>query len=496
MVTLILLALFATSTNLLAQTQSNESLGLPGDNLNLYAVMKLFQESETLEGFEKGLNDPGSHINNLDLNGDNLVDYIRIIDNVDGDVHTIVLQVAINQKENQDVAVFTVQRDRNGQVHIQLTGDESLYGPNYIIEPNYNDANEGQTPNPGYMGNGSNGQNITVITTSPEVIATWPVIRFIYMPNYIGWHSAWHYNYYPSYWNPWSPFYWDYYYGYQHNYYNDYYGHYRRTQYHSYTGWNDHYYNTRRSQSPNVSVRIREGSYKSTYSRPDQRKDGEALYRSTDHGQNTGRPNQSSGNNAGRRPDANSSTNRQPTGTGTNSRPANSVTNKPEPRAVPQQNNVNTQRTPANTNQSGNRPTQQQNNNNVQRPASTTNQTGNKPIPQQNIGTPRRAPTDVINQPAVKSSSPQNSGSTRQNPERAGSNSQPQHNNVTTPAESRRPAPAESGRPAAAPKEQKSEAPAAKPSGNKGGNSTRTESNAKPPVKNNGAESAKPERER
>ena len=150
-ITMILLALFGTNIALLAQYQSNESLGLPGDNLNLFAVMKLFQESETLEGFEKNLNaEEFTHINNLDLNGDNKVDYIRVIDNIDGDVHTIVLQVAINRRENQDVAVFTVQRFPNGQVQIQLIGDEALYGKDYIIEPNY--ADSGQTPNPGLYG--------------------------------------------------------------------------------------------------------------------------------------------------------------------------------------------------------------------------------------------------------------------------------------------------------------------------------------------------------
>ena len=31
-------------------------LGLPGDNLDLYAVMDLFQKSKTIEDFEKSLN--------------------------------------------------------------------------------------------------------------------------------------------------------------------------------------------------------------------------------------------------------------------------------------------------------------------------------------------------------------------------------------------------------------------------------------------------------
>ena len=97
---------------MMAQTRQDEYLGLPGDNLNLYAVMKLFQGSETLESFERNLNDENTRINNLDLNGDNFIDYIRVIDYVDRDVHNIVLRVAINKRENQDVAVFTVQRFR------------------------------------------------------------------------------------------------------------------------------------------------------------------------------------------------------------------------------------------------------------------------------------------------------------------------------------------------------------------------------------------------
>src|ERR1035437_3832317 len=117
----ILAALFAAGTTLMAQDKQEDYLGLPGDNLNLYAVMKLFQDSKTLEEFEKNLNDPNSNINNLDLNGDNLVDYIKVIDNVNGDVHNIVLQDAVSPRENQDVAVITVQRFQNGQVQIQLT---------------------------------------------------------------------------------------------------------------------------------------------------------------------------------------------------------------------------------------------------------------------------------------------------------------------------------------------------------------------------------------
>jgi len=131
----ILAVLIASATTVRAQNYPREYLGLPGDNLNLYAVMDLFRNSETLEGFERSLNNPNSRINNLDLNGDNLVDYITVSDYVSRKVHTIVLRTSLSRNEFQDVAVFTVQKMGKRKVMIQLIGDEALYGPNYIIEP-------------------------------------------------------------------------------------------------------------------------------------------------------------------------------------------------------------------------------------------------------------------------------------------------------------------------------------------------------------------------
>ena len=294
-----------------AQDRPDEFLGLPGDNLNLYAVMKLFQESETLEGFERNLNDQNSRINNLDLNGDNMVDYITVSDYVDSDVHTIVLQAALNRNESHDVAVFTVQRLRNGEVQIQLIGDEALYGRNYIIEPNY-----AETSNPGYRGNRVNRADVTIVTSSYYDIATWPMIRFIYQPAYIGWHSSWYWGYYPVYWNPWRPWYWDYYYGYHSNWYPDYYMHYRHWDHYRYNGYHDNYYGRIRKSSPMVARNINRGTYKSTYSHPEQRRDGEKLYASTQSTRNRGTRAAATGSQE-RRPAMQQAQNRNTAATGT-----------------------------------------------------------------------------------------------------------------------------------------------------------------------------------
>ena len=393
-ITSFLFALIATCTTIKAQNTQEEYLGLPGDNLNLYAVMKLFRESKTLESFERDLNDQNSNINNLDLNGDNFVDYIRVMDYIDGDVHTIVLQVAVDERENQDVAVFTVQRYDNNQVQIQLIGDEALYGRNYIIEPIFDDANNGQTPNPGYAGNTQvlNGKNVIVTHTTTYEIAYWPLIRFIYLPTYRPWRSSWYWGYYPSYWHPWQPYYWHYYYGYHYNWYSNYYGHYRRWNHPRYTRWNDFYYSNRRAHSPNVSVRIKSGNYKATYSHPDQRRDGEAMYSKMQQTQNR-RSSDSPSNNSSRRAGSQTNQDRKATSTrvSTTRRSATTVTNN------------------ATTNKSSG-----QNSGTARRSSTTvTNKSTAKPSSGQKTSTARRSSNSVTNKSAAKPSSGQKTSTAR-----------------------------------------------------------------------------------
>ena len=67
------------SSPVFSQTENDTtSLGLPGDNLDLFAVLDLFQKSKTIEDFEKSLNEEKTGINNLDLNLDNKVDFIKV----------------------------------------------------------------------------------------------------------------------------------------------------------------------------------------------------------------------------------------------------------------------------------------------------------------------------------------------------------------------------------------------------------------------------------
>lgn len=204
-----------------AQSQQ-EGLGLPGDNLNLSAVLDVFQQSKTLEEFESSINSENNKINNLDLNYDGRIDYIKVKDYPDGNLHSIVLQIDVNMNESQDVAVIYTEKRNNGNVDIQIVGDEDLYGKNYVIDLGNNQNTN--TPNPGYNGgmmyDDNYGYNNYVAPSN------WNIIVYMYSPSYSMWHSPWYWGYYPRRWNAWSPFYW-----------NDYYNH----CYHNY-GWYSHNY--------------------------------------------------------------------------------------------------------------------------------------------------------------------------------------------------------------------------------------------------------------
>ena len=169
---------------------------VPGDNFSLEGALEIFKKSASPEEFERMLNDPEARVNNLDLNADGYIDYIRVIDMYEGNVHTFVLQAAISEIESQDIAVITLEKLADGRAILQITGDADIYGVETIIEP----TSEVRT----YAG----------VNTSRVVVNvwSWPLVRYIYGPYYNVWVSPWAWNYRPYWWSPWRPvFYYDYY---------------------------------------------------------------------------------------------------------------------------------------------------------------------------------------------------------------------------------------------------------------------------------------------
>jgi len=164
---------FANSIFAQNKTTVNANSSEISDNLDLKAVASIFGDSKNLEDFERRLNDPKLKISNLDLNNDNQVDYLRIIESVEGRTHLIIIQAVLEKDIFQDVATIEVEKDNNNRLQVQVVGDVYMYGNNYIYEPIY--------------------------VHSPVVFS------YFWISNYRPYRSAWNWGLYPSYYSYWRP---------------------------------------------------------------------------------------------------------------------------------------------------------------------------------------------------------------------------------------------------------------------------------------------------
>lgn len=230
-----------------------KALGLPGDNLDLYAVLDLFQKSKTIEDFETSLNSEKQGINNLDLDNDKKTDFIKVVTKKENDSYTFILQDAVSKTETQDVAVILVSKDKNKKVTLQIVGDEALYGKNYIIEPA--PAQSKATPNPAYTGSNP-------VAAAPQVVVveSSPVIVYLYSPVYVPYVPPYYYGFYPPYFHPWAPIYFSMYY---HNVYHHH-AYYQNTVIIRSPNY-AHYSSSYRSTSVTVNQYNKNGNYKGTY---------------------------------------------------------------------------------------------------------------------------------------------------------------------------------------------------------------------------------------
>jgi hypothetical protein len=193
-----------------AQEMAGEdSTGLPGDNFSLQGALEMFKKAGSPEEFERLINTENNNVNNLDLNGDGQIDYIRVIDKADKNIHAFVLQVPVTEKESQDIAVIELERTGNTSAVLQIVGDEDIYGEQMIVEP----QQEVEAPEEG--GGGYNGPHVDVPVAEPMYapgvvinVWLWPSVRYVYGPGYKLWVSPWRWRHYPGWWHPWHPMLW------------------------------------------------------------------------------------------------------------------------------------------------------------------------------------------------------------------------------------------------------------------------------------------------
>ena len=139
--------------------------------LDLYAVAELFKDSANLEKFEQNLNNPEKGINNIDLNGNGEIDFIRVNEKVSDQTHLIILQVPLGNDDFQDVATIAVEQGNGKKYNLHVQGDPLIYGVNYYVVPANNN------------------------------FSAWNVMRWLFTPNYHPYYSPYSYKILPNWWS-------------------------------------------------------------------------------------------------------------------------------------------------------------------------------------------------------------------------------------------------------------------------------------------------------
>lgn len=134
-------------------------------NLDLQAVGAAFAQSSTIQEFETLLNNSSYMLSNLDLNGDGYVDYLRVVETVEGYNHVFVIQAVLSPNVYQDVATVVAEVPTVNTACVQIIGSPYIYGTRYVIQP--------------------------VFITTPVIYA------HLVRPGYRPWNSPWYWDHFP-----------------------------------------------------------------------------------------------------------------------------------------------------------------------------------------------------------------------------------------------------------------------------------------------------------
>jgi hypothetical protein len=197
---------------LTGQEPSDEQTGLPGDQFSLEAALDLCKKSSSPEEFEKLLNAQDNQVTNLDLDEDGNTDYVKVVTAQDGDVHLFILQVAVNETENQDIAVIELEKTGTDEATLQIVGDEEIFGEEIILEPSDGSNEEDNIEKQAHKKSkgGPSAPSIDDNTTYIIVnVWSWPCVRHVYAPSYRPWVSPYRWRVYPTWYRPWRPLVWN-----------------------------------------------------------------------------------------------------------------------------------------------------------------------------------------------------------------------------------------------------------------------------------------------
>ena len=98
--------------------------------LDLQAIGAAFAQSSTVQDFENLLNDSSLMLSNLDLNQDGYVDYLRVVETVEGNTHVFVIEAVLGPDVYQEVATVVADVDSNcSNYNVRIIGSSGCGRP-------------------------------------------------------------------------------------------------------------------------------------------------------------------------------------------------------------------------------------------------------------------------------------------------------------------------------------------------------------------------------
>jgi len=165
------LVLFGCSDNKPSNTVTVNTSVTAADGLNLKAVGSLLKTTTTAEELEKKLNEPDG-INNLDLDEDGTVDYIKVTEYGNDTAKGFSLTVDLAAGETQEIATIDVVKNGN-TADVQVSGNQNIYGNNAAYNSSFS-------------------------------LSDALLFAYLFSPHPI-YYSPYHYGYYPTYYRPYRP---------------------------------------------------------------------------------------------------------------------------------------------------------------------------------------------------------------------------------------------------------------------------------------------------
>lgn len=169
--------------------------GYEGDYFSLEGALDLFKQSHSLRDFERKLNTEENWVNNLDLNYDGRIDYIRVEHRRQRDFHAIILQALVDRYDVQDVAVIEIELTGRRSAMLQIIGDEDLYGEEVIVEPVEGYSDSRRRNNSGF--------------NDYVNVFYWEPVQYLLGRSYQVYSSPYRWQYQPSWWRPWRQCSWN-----------------------------------------------------------------------------------------------------------------------------------------------------------------------------------------------------------------------------------------------------------------------------------------------